>query len=71
MFERVGIDRLVRAPVHAQVGLAVVVQVQAPQKHRPGHWFLEYAGAHHLALVGYRAGPANIDGYQFHRRAAV
>jgi hypothetical protein len=52
--------------VHAQVGLAVAVQVQASQKHRPDHRFLEYTGTHYPALVGHRAGPANIDGYQFH-----
>ena len=64
---RVGVDGLVRAAVHAQVGLAVAVEVQPPQRHASGDRLFEDPGRDRLAPPEHLARQADVDGEHLHR----
>ena len=63
---RVRVDRLLGTAVHAQVGLAVAVQVEPPQRHASGDRLLPDPGADRPAPPEHLAGEADVDGEHPH-----
>ncbi len=59
---RVDVDGLARAAVDGEVGLAVAVQVEPPDRHRPLDRLLEDRRAHGLPLPGDLARKPDVDG---------
>src|SRR5262245_32073409 len=67
VFCRIDVDRLVRPAMHRQVGLAIAVEIESPQRDATGHRLFEDAGRNSLALPLHCPGQPYIDGNDLHR----
>jgi hypothetical protein len=54
--------------VHAEVGLRIAVQAEAPRAHGKEHRILEDPGADLAAAMGHRSQEADLDGEELHNR---
>ena len=68
VFRRIGIDRLVLAAVHRQIGLTIAVKIEGPQGDPIRNRRLEDGRRNGLALPLYLAGKSQIDGDDLHGR---
>jgi len=66
MLGRITVNGFERPSMDAEIGLAVPVEVESPQRHRARDWQLEDPGVDSSALINGEARASDVQGEQFH-----